>query len=446
MSIVEPTLHSLARATAVAAVTFVLLATAGPGVRAASRGWQAVAFWLAAAAALCPGFAVGFLIRKPATGGPWPGAETLYTLLVCSRHLPLILVLASLFPPRVSDEASHCMRLAALPRHRRLLAEIRSWSSGMWFAVALSFLLAFQEFEIATTWNMRAWTVALFDAQIGGLALAKTLALAAAPLAVPGVLGVALAPLLRRIEPPGFSESRSPRARAGLVPLALASAVICAPVLLAPAIALRQFAVKGTALLALAPLREIANAILLGAAATTAAWVLAGWIERRRGWRWLCALPGLLGPMLCALILLTLLQTPPLHLLRDTAFPAVLGLALVLLPYALLLRFGIDATRDRTALHTARASGGRRAIWDLDRRPRLCALLTLFCFAYGDFTINSLLAPPQFTSVSTRLLNLLHYGRSESLMAMFALAFAVPAGLALLTVLAARFYPRRRAS
>ena len=65
---------------------------------------------------------------------------------------------------------------------------------------------------------------------------------------------------------------------------------------------------------------------------------------------------------------------------------------------------------------------------------------------YPDFTINSLLAPPQFASVGARLLNLLHYGRSDALMVMFTLAFAVPLAVALLTALTAQLYPRRRAS
>ena len=197
---------------------------------------------------------------------------------------------------------------------------------------------------------------------------------------------------------------------------------------------------------ALAPWHEIGNGLELAIAATALAWLAAGWAENRGGWRWLLALPGLLGPLLCGLLLLAVLQVPPLHLLRDTVFPAVLGLALVLLPFALLLRFGIETTRDSAALHTARASGGRHAAWQLDGWPRLCAVLMLFCFGYGDFTINSLLAPPQFTSVSTRLLNLLHYGRSEALMVMFILSFSVPLSAALLTALIARLYPRRRAS
>jgi ABC-type Fe3+ transport system permease subunit len=79
----------------------------------------------------------------------------------------------------------------------------------------------------------------------------------------------------------------------------------------------------------------------------------------------------------------------------------------------------------------------------MERWPQCIALLLLFGFAYGDFTVNSLLAPPQFTSASVRLLNLLHYGRNSALNVMFAFAFAVPLGAALLTALAARIYARR---
>ena len=50
------------------------------------------------------------------------------------------------------------------------------------------FLLTFADFELASLWNIRTWTVAIFDAQIGGLALSETLRLAATPLCV--ALGV----------------------------------------------------------------------------------------------------------------------------------------------------------------------------------------------------------------------------------------------------------------
>src|SRR5207244_2629986 len=55
-------------------------------------------------------------------------------------------------------------------------------------AGGLVFLLAFADFELASLWSIHTWTIAIFDAQIGGLALSETLRLAALPLSV--ALGV----------------------------------------------------------------------------------------------------------------------------------------------------------------------------------------------------------------------------------------------------------------
>ena len=446
MSIVEPTLLSLARAAAVSLATLALLLITGPGVGSASRPVRRFFFWIATAALLAPGFASAFIFLKlaPDAGS---GREFRYGLFVWSRCALLPLLVIWLMPPSVSQEAMHCFRQSTASWWRRRLWELRAWGRGLWVGIALVFFFAFQEFEIATTWNMRAWTVSLFDAQTGGLALRESLRLALLPLILQAALIAILAKGFHRDETP--AEFRGPftrRASAALAPAMLSVVFCCAPMFFALVLTTQWAWRHGFKAFDIAPWREISNSLILSAAATLCAWLIAGWIACRRGWRLVLMLPGLLGPLLSGLLLLALVQASPLHLLRDTAFPAVLGLALILLPYALLLRFGIEATCDRGALHIARSSDARRAVWHLDGWPRLCAVLMLFCFGYGDFTINTLLAPPQFTSVSARLLNLLHYGRSDALMMMFILAFAVPLSVALLTALAARFYPHRRAS
>ncbi len=446
MSIVEPTLLSLARAAAVSLATLALLLIAGPGVGSASRPVRRFVFWIATAALLAPGFASAFMFLKlaPDAGS---GREFRYGLFVWSRCALMPLLVIWLMPPSVSQEAMHCFRQSTASWWRRRLWELRAWGRGLWVGIALVFFFAFQEFEIATTWNMRAWTVSLFDAQTGGLALRESLRLALLPLILQAALIAMLAKGFHRDETP--AEFRGPftgRASAALAPVMLSVVFCCAPMFFALVLTTQWAWRHGFKAFDIAPWREISNSLILSAAATLCAWLIAGWIACRRGWRLVLMLPGLLGPLLSGLLLLALVQASPLHLLRDTAFPAVLGLALILLPYALLLRFGIEATCDRGALHIARSSDARRAVWHLDGWPRLCAVLMLFCFGYGDFTINTLLAPPQFTSVSARLLNLLHYGRSDALMMMFILAFAVPLSVALLTALAARFYPHRRAS
>ena len=442
MSIAEPTLFSLARAAAVSLGTLVVLLIAGPGVQSWSRKARGFTFWIGMAALLAPGFAAALLSYENFVQQPG-SLDVKYCVLIFGRYIQIALLALWLFPPGMSDEALHMLRLSGRPIWKR---EPRAWSRGLLVACALVFTLVFQEFEIASTWNMRAWPVAIFDAQAGGLALRESLRLALLPFAIQAALFGFLLLVRRPESAPSPQEFKMISRSALLFFPSLTGWCVFAfyPMLLIG---------KGVPLLfeahsplALTPWREIFNTLILAAAATLVAWLLAGWIERRRGMSRLLTLPGLLGPLLCGLLLLAVMQVPPLHLLRDTVFPAVLGLALTLLPYALLLRLGIETIRDRAALHTARASGARRAVWQLDGWPRLCAVLMLFCFGYGDFTINSLLAPPQFASVGARLLNLLHYGRSHALMVMFTLAFAVPLAVALLTALTAQLYPRRRAS
>ena len=449
MSITEPTLLSLTRASAIALVTLAVLLWCGRGIRS-FRTWPRVLFfWPAMMALLTPGFAIAFAHLDTVLKQDAADREITYGLLALFRFAPLALLVVSLTPAGISEEALHCLRIGTSHScWSRKIWGLRAWGRGLWIGVALVFFLMFQEFEIAVTWNMRAWPVSLFDAQSGGLALGESLRLAVLPFVIQASLSALLAALIKNL---AHSQTQSVLVSSSFEILSAVTAAGCLMACMFPVLLVCMgtwFVMKAAPAkaLALAPWREILNALILTTAATFAAWSLAGWIERRRGWRWLCVLPGLLGSLLCGLMLLALLQVPPLHLLRDTVFPPVLGLALVLLPFALLLRFGIETTSDRLALHIAQDNGARQPCWQLDGWPRLCAVLLLFCFGYGDFTINSLLAPPQFTSISVRLLNLLHYGRSSALLTMFALAFAMPLAATLLTALIARLYPRRRAS
>jgi hypothetical protein len=445
MSIVEPTLYSLARATVVAGATLAVLLAAGPGIRAVPRRTRSLVFWIATVALLAPGFVSAYVLLVKAAKLDVFRRELLYCALTGARYASLALLAVWLMPPSLSSEAMHCLRQSArVSWWRRRVWELRAWGRGLWLGIVVVFLLSFQEFDFATTWNMRAWTVALFDAQAGGLALGESLRLAALPFIVQVIL---ITVFVLNFRPVGAAEERGrSTGRAAIIILLILVPyyLLMMMALLAVISSSMILYLGGSRISEFAPSREVANGLGLAFAATVFAWLAAGWISARRGWRWLFALPGLLGPLLCGLMLLAVMQLPPLHLLRDTLFPTILGLALVLLPFALLLRFGIETTRDNAALHIARASGARRAVWLLDGFPRLCALLLLFCFGYGDFTINSLLAPPAFTSATVRLLNLLHYGQSAALAVMIVLSFAVPLTAALLTAALARLYARRR--
>jgi hypothetical protein len=314
--------------------------------------------------------------------------------------------------------------------------------------VGIVFLLTFQEFELATTWNMRAWTVGLFDAQAGGMALGASFGLAVVPVGMQvGLLGLLALGLWKAGRGAPVADREGGRSWRG----ALAAGPLLGGMLLhgwLPALLLGYLPyaawAEGVHTLGLAPWREIGNGLALTLAALVGAWAVAGWMVRRGGWRWAGLLPGLLGPLLCSLMLLGLVQVAPFSVLRGSVLLPVLGLLLILLPPAALLRFGLESTRDAAGRLVAREAGARGALWQLETWPRLCAQGLLLGFGYGDFTVNSLLAPPSFISAGVRLLNLLHYGRSEVLFTMFAVAFVVPVVLAVGVAFGMRGWARRR--
>jgi hypothetical protein len=442
--LIEPTLLSLARAASIAFLTLTVLVLAGPGL-VTNRRTTRLFFWTAMLALMAPALPGIFLLLEKMRAKPASGFFPYYELRVWLRYAPLALVALWLVPPPMSAAALHCVRLGVrLSWWRRVRWRMVSLGAGLWLGAALVFLFAFQEFEFATTWNVRSWTVALFDAQVGGLALVDALQLAIFPVVIQLVVLAAIFFRFRsQPESPNAGHEHTP---IRWLPAFWGIAVFCAPLLvLGPAAIVIAFEPGVMAsLFRVAPWREIGNATGLGLAATALAWPLAGGtVARGRGWL-LLLLPGLFGPLLCGLLLLAASACPGLEVMRDSVFLPVFGLILTMLPYAVLLRWGLHATADAPSLHIARFIGARRPLWKMEGWPRLAALLLLFYFAYADFTINSLLAPPQFVSVGVRLLNLLHYGFSSALVAMYLMATLAPLLAAGLTMLAAHLYARRR--
>ena len=153
-------------------------------------------------------------------------------------------------------------------------------------------------------------------------------------------------------------------------------------------------------------------------------------------------IPGLLGSLIVALLVLALFQTPPLRPLYDTPLPLLLALTIVLLPLALLLDALLHIRHNSPMRHIARQLGSRRLLWELETQPRLAAFGLLFCWAYFDFTASSILAPIGLTPVFVRLHNLAHYGQTAVLSAMMLAAFLAPAVLLLGAVIAGRIFAR----
>jgi len=371
----------------------------------------------------------------------WPtgsaAREIFYAAMLCVRFTPVAALALWFANPGPGSTSTHCASLAGCDSGRWRMREL---GAAPWLAAGVVFLFAFQEFDLATSWGIRTWTVALFDAQTGGLALRESLRLALPALCVE--LAV-IAPLLIIV---GTLRAPKPERERLISPGCLPSLLQCtaAPALF---IVLPAWFLLGLGLDGFAPwlrdftlAREMANSLLLAIVCALLAWLLSAFAEKRPAL--VLAAPGLLGPLLLSLLVLAAVQ--PAEAIARTVLPLVITLVLLLFPLALLLRALLRLGTEPTALHIARNSGARAAEWTLSHGPAAGAVLLLFGVAYSDFTAGTLLAPPQFTTVFARIFNLMHYGQGSVLSASLVIAVASPLLCLWLTRCLLRLYVARR--
>ena len=444
MSLAHQTAEGAARALASAGLALVL-APALARMLAHTHGRRRTLAWaLLVAPLLTPALLVSYAyshlaLRLMAV----PGATAaLYFAALTLKLVPVAAMVLHFVPSALSPEAVRCHALLVRSRWERWIFQLRGAGRAPWMAGGLVFLFAFTDFELASLWSLKTWTVALFDAQAGGLALGASLRLAALP------LGVEIAVLALLLRPPALTASpaagKAPGrgARRALIAYLGGAALLgCGwPLLSVTAQAGDGFrAVAENFVLA----NGLAASLAFAAVAAPGAWLLAACLAGFRRTALVSALPGLLGALLVALLLLTVFQLPALRPAYDTPVPLVLALTILLLPFAIPLRWLLDANRHGPELHLARLAGSSALIWRLDTRRRWLAVFLLFCWAYFDFTAGSILAPVGLTPVFVRLHNLAHYGQTAVLSAMFLAAFAAPVAVLLLTAPAARWYARR---
>ncbi len=436
MSIAAQTASALVRAAFIGGAAVALsgwLAHSLAGLRGRAR---VIAWALLLAPFLTPSLLISYAFSRIALAlivAPW-SHQALYVAVLLLKLVPVATLIRWLVPPPLSAEARHCHRTLAAPSlFENVMFRFRGAGPGPWFAGGIIFLLAFADFELASLWSVKTWTVALFDAQAGGLNFRESLRLAAWPL---GIQLAALTLLLSRGRrmPPMPNAGANKVSHAIFIYLAVVAFLVCALPLLIVAV---QAAAGFRAVLENFVLgNEIAFSVLFALGAATLASALAG----RRSFP---GIPGLLGSLMVALLVLALFQTPLLRPLYDTPVPLLLALTILLLPLALLLRALLHLRRTSPMRHIARQLSSRKLTWDLEHQPRLTAFGLLFYWAYFDFTASSILAPTGMTPVFVRLHNLAHYGRTAVLSAMMLAAFATPAALLLMTLAAGRIYARR---
>ena len=367
------------------------------------------------------------------------GHEALYVGVLALKLIPVAVVLRVLLPPPLSAESRHVFQmLARAAWWPRTQFQLRAAGHGPWIAGGLVFLLAFADFELASLWSVKTWTMAVFDAQVGGYALGATLRLATWPLGVQLAVLAAIAFGRSESSPAVHDETH---VRSGPLPwcyLAISATLVCVvpiAIVVGQALAgvpslMENFVLGG----------ELGASVAFALVAAAAATIIAAYARKSPVLTLLLVMPGLLGALIVSLLLLALFQAPLLRAFYDTPLPLGIALMIILLPLALLLAaLWLQPT---PALHIARQVGSRRLVWDLEARPRVAAAGLLFCWAYFDFTASSILAPTGFTPVFVRLHNLAHYGQTAVLSAMMLAAFATPILVLLLTGTAWRLYAR----
>jgi ABC-type Fe3+ transport system permease subunit len=404
-----------------------------------------------------------------------------YSALLWWKFTPIAAVILHFTPAPISAEAIHCRRLAwsaaftplqlstsanartvkrrerRAPLTRILVSQIEfcafliraGCARGPVAAFAVVFLLAFAEFEMASLMVVKSWTVALFDAHAGGLALSESLRRMLVPLLCEAAaIATAFVVLGRRQVIPARRAAGSRASRW----FAWSHLVIAFVFVLAiPAVTVLWGTIRGFGLLLgnFVLSREILASLLFAAGASTLAGLAAfglGAAARGRGSIAIffkvilvaAVFAGLLGSLVLSLTVLAAVQLPGLISLRDTPAPLVFTLGLVLLPMALVLKRVLELTRHRSALHLVALMDKARAVrelnWRLGTSGKFWAMALLFVWAYWDLTASSILAPIGMTPVTVRLYNLMHYGQIAALSAMTCAAFAAPICILLLAL------------
>jgi iron(III) transport system permease protein len=421
--------------------------------------------------------------------------EFLLDLLLFFRAVPVgTLVVYFAPPPPLSAEAHYCRALALGKSSCRMGFQARpsmfarAWKPMLpkrgvpfgWLgfalrsrwhaalpAIGLMFLVSFQEFELASLIGRPAWTVWLFDAQVGGLALHESLRLVILPVTCQiAVLAPAAWWILRsRSLSAARSSPSRPKAShwqfgAWVLPIVAAALVVVVPAML-----VGKGSLEGLVRImqSAAQLKTLLKEIVVGtgyalAAALAAMLMATPLLQTARESRLARAgilaggLPGLFGALVLSLALIRLLQQPYLQVLYRTPAALALGLTLFLLPRAIALRLLLSSSERREGVHLAallgaspaRAARGasRELNWQLQWRSEFWSMALLTCWGFLELTIAYLLAPVTIVSAPVMLYNQMHFGKNAILAARVLITVVVPALLFVLASASRRYFFR----
>ena len=175
---------------------------------------------------------------------------------------------------------------------------------------------------------------------------------------------------------------------------------------------------------------------------------------RSRALQALVIAPGLCGSLFLSLTLLRLFQYPALNAIYDTWLPMIFGQILFALPRALLLVVILEVVLPVSSVHLASmmlsaqhrivVSHGRHLIWRLGSLRWIVAIAILAHWCFWDVSIITTLRPVTFEPIVTRLYNEMHYGRTESLVAITLLTLLMPCIIFSIGGFLWKFVPKQR--
>jgi ABC-type Fe3+ transport system permease subunit len=349
------------------------------------------------------------------------------------------------------------------------------------------FLLVFQDFELASRLEVTSvpatWTVHVYDAHAGGLAVGDSLRLTLWPVLaelaviVPAVFTVAMSWKSAASSHRGQTDLRPAKRAAGWVYLALAAAVAGAlPLALVfrnaadgLGVFARDAVSKGKIPFHSEILTSAVFAIVAGAGASWLATIIQKRLWQKRSQLAMSAglalssVPGLVGSLVLSLAVLALIQLPvlsffyrnslPLQLERLVAsVPLAVTLVVWLLPRALVMTLLLRAAFPPEPVHAAgllvNAAGpsqrgaARMLLWQMKTGGIFWTTALLCYWAYWDLTAPSILMPVGMVAAPVRLYNFMHYSQTAMLSAMLCVTMAFP--LVVLAVLALLYRPALR--
>ncbi|WP_339728180.1 hypothetical protein [uncultured Gimesia sp.] len=390
--------------------------------------------------------------------------ELIYSGLVLLKVVPVGMICFCLSAPSaISPEADFIRKSVKSPSAQIIKARAQ-WSFFLWKTVirlfpvaALLFLLAFQEFEMASLLYRDSWTVWIFDAQAGGVPVTKTLAFLTGPFLVELILIAGVVMVLSRLQNrPALNQpyqtKNVTRVSAflswgyllaafciiGLVPFLF---IGWGSMLALGSLLQNQLQLKGT-------IQECVWGLFYGTTSGIAAWGLASFFfaskqaHRFKVAGFICCLPGLCGALTLALLIASAFLSHYIYWLYDTPLAIFVALVLFLFPRAVFLKLILQTHSKNDASYLARllsqsknkvqALKGDRLRWAVNGRMQYWAVVILAFWAYWNVTLSSILAPSQAQPSAVRLYNLMHYGQNSVLSAITLLSLGIPVCVSLL--------------